>query len=131
VFDDASYLLTTRFYEELLDGNGGERQPPAAALRAAQSWLRQVTFGELRGTYEVGQAGMEQYLLIGQPRSTASAAAPSRAPRGYELLSMSRSGVGYPVPTAAGQPIRLRLGADAERPFASPHEWAAFTATGA
>jgi len=138
VFDDTSYLLTVRFYKELLDQDGNERQPPAAALRAAQSWLRTVTYGELQRDYEVAAVGKDRFLLIGQRRSTPTTAAPARAAPG--LLQRwfrgirSGGGVGHP-PTIAEddtpQPIRLRLDADYERPFASPHEWAAFTATGA
>jgi len=138
VFDDTSYLLTTQFYSELHDVHGRERQPSAAALQAAQSWLRTVTYGDLQRDYEVETVGTDRFLLIGQRRSTSTPAASGRAAPGLlqRLFRGTRSGggVGHPVAVAEDdtpQPIRLRIGADHERPFASPHEWAAFTATGA
>ena len=138
VLDDASFLLTERFYTELLDTNCTERQSPAVALSAAQAWLRTVTYGGLQQDYEVETVGKDQFLLIGRRRSTptpaiSDGAAPGLLRRWFRG-TRSGGGVGHAAAVAKGdtpQPIRLRLGADHERPFASPHEWAAFTVTGA
>ena len=134
VFDDTSYLLSTRFYDELLDDRGNERQSPATALRAAQHWLRHVTYGELRAKYELDESGC--YVLLGLPRGEKAAESPRAAgvaAAAVRLFRLGAAGVGgsRKVEKDSPPPIPLPLGADHERPFASPQEWSAFTATGA
>ena len=55
VRDDAAFFLMWRFYREYLDETGRERQSPAAALKAASLWLRDVTLGELATLFEPAQ----------------------------------------------------------------------------
>ena len=133
VFDDASYLLSTRFYEELLNERGGERQSPASALRAAQRWLRQVTYGELRAKYELDASG--RHVLLGLRRDEKAPEPPrpvGMAAAVAKVFRLGAAGVGGTRKVEKGPPppIPLRLGADHERPFVSPQEWSAFTATG-
>ncbi len=132
VFDDASYLLSTRFYQELLGKDGSKPKTPAAALRAAQRWLRIVTYGELRTMF----AEEDGWLLIGEPRCDDAVAQPD-AERIEAAAKSARApgGSATPEPDAdpddPPKPIRLRIGLERDCPYASPHEWAAFTATGA
>ena len=67
VFDDVSFLLADRFYERHFgQGTDGARSMgPAAALRDAQRWLREVTFRELRERFPVVEHNGRACLLIG------------------------------------------------------------------
>src|SRR5208337_3030795 len=49
VFDDATYLLSRRFYELHLREDGSSLATPAEALRGAQAWLRDLTHAEVAG----------------------------------------------------------------------------------
>jgi tetratricopeptide (TPR) repeat protein len=114
IFDDTAFLMADRFYE-LHFGQGEDgRGPltPAAALREAQKWLRDVTFRELRERFPVVAHGNRTCLLIGAP--------------------ISQNGQVGPGPTDeyVSQAFVLPLGPDAEKPFWRPHEWAAYIMTG-
>jgi CHAT domain-containing protein len=50
---DAAFLLAGKFYEVFLDTQGRERPAPAAALRKAQAWLRDLTFADLKNMFPV------------------------------------------------------------------------------
>jgi CHAT domain-containing protein/tetratricopeptide (TPR) repeat protein len=156
VFDDASYLLTTRFYDEWLDKDLEERTTPAEALRAAQAWLRNVTYGELRQEYVEANHNGEHVLLLGRRCKEAKPAYASAVPiatspdcradeepgfakRWLRQLVRAPADVARPPGTdkplvateIAPSPIAIVLGPDNERPFKSPHEWCAFNFTGA
>jgi CHAT domain-containing protein len=105
VFDDTAFLIAKRFYELHLDDGGAEILAPAHALRQAQHWLRTVTFGTLRAQYPVRRGADGEYLFLCDQSDS--------------------SDDDY---TAA---LALRLGADDEQPYNNPHEYAAFTFTGA
>jgi hypothetical protein len=72
----------------------------------AQKWLRDLTFGELKQIFSVRRDAQGPYLALN---------AASR----FETAS------------ANFVPFALRLRSDNDRPYASPHEWAAFALTGA
>lgn len=81
VFDDAAYHLTRRFYELHLDANGIEQLAPAAAMRAAQAWLRSVTVAEL----QAGAASPDSALMMRETlRFTGPAAEGARSPDDLE-----------------------------------------------
>jgi CHAT domain-containing protein len=105
VFDDAAFLLSSKFYERHLNEEGNERLAPAAALRQAQHWLRHVTYGDLKAMFPVKRDAAGAYLELYE------------APRGTMPEEI--------------RPFSLTLGPDDIRPYAAPHEWAAFTLTGA
>ena len=106
--DDAAFLLAGKFYDLHLDERGHERLAPAAALREAQVWLRDLTFADLRKRYPVAKdsAGRPCLLL-----STATRFIPV-------------------ADNPEGRGIALLLGPDDDRPYAGPQHWAAFTVTG-
>lgn len=103
VFDDAAFLIARKFYELHIGEDATERLPPIDALRGAQNWLRSVTFGELRSIFPVRTGSHGAYLSL------------QAVPR-FITASLG---------------IHLPLGPDDARPFAAPHEWAAFMVTGA
>jgi tetratricopeptide (TPR) repeat protein len=105
VLDDATFLMSSKFYELHLDEDGRERLAPADALRSAQDWLRRVTFRELRNNFPVRHDAGGSYLLL------------HAAPRAA-------------IPDELRPPLSLRLGPDDACPYAAPHEWTAFAVTG-
>jgi CHAT domain-containing protein/tetratricopeptide (TPR) repeat protein len=102
--DDAAFLLASRFYALYLDDQGRERTSPVTALREAVSWLRKLTYGDLRQVFPVcqGSSGPEILLL-------------------HQAMKFDSADEGIPMP----------LGPDKECPYADAEHWAAFTVTGA
>jgi CHAT domain-containing protein len=107
VFDDAAFLVSSKFYELHLDNQGNERLAPAVALRQAQDLLRHLTYGELRTMFPVRRDDEGEYLQL------------DKTPRG------ARSAIAAEI-----RPFSLPLGPDDTCPYAAPHEWTAFTLTG-
>jgi tetratricopeptide (TPR) repeat protein len=122
IYDHASYLAAERFYKEWLDEQGRERAQPAAALKAALDWLRNVTYGELKTMFpiESGENGDELVLRDGSRFVNASLDAEPEPP-------MTPPSDGSKPPPG----VKLPLGPDDARPFAHPEYWAAFACTGA
>lgn len=72
VDEDAALLLSWKFYKEYLDDDTGrEKATPVEALAAAQAWLRDVTYGELRETFSeaVDETGQFDYARLFTERS--------------------------------------------------------------
>jgi hypothetical protein len=109
---DAAFLLAGKFYEVFLDTQGRERPAPAAALRKAQAWLRDLTFADLKNMFPVhnGPDGPVLQVLM-------------------RMYQVGEGPDGDTHPESAGLPIRL--GPDNDRPHAGAQHWAAFTVTGA
>lgn len=96
--DLSTALLTAMFYQQVLTNH----QEPAAALKRAQIWLRDLTLGG----WEAYNAGLR-----------------TRAPIAYVLLERERRR--YQSHLGAGADPQQH------RPFAHPYAWAAFTVVGA
>jgi hypothetical protein len=96
VFDDAAFLLGDKFYELHLDKHGKEQLAPAVALRAAQDWLRHVTYGELKTIFPVRHDASGAYLEL------------------YAAPRITKEG------TQTIRPFSLPLGADDDCPYARP-----------
>ncbi|MBR1219167.1 CHAT domain-containing protein [Bradyrhizobium sp. U87765 SZCCT0131] len=118
--DGASFLLASRFYNEWLDEKGNERTRPAHAIRAALDWLRNVTYGELKGAFPAGTDEQGAFLMVANDARSMNAAGDPGAPAPVSpAVARSTSG------------IRLPPGSDNRRPFEHPDYWAAFTCWGA
>jgi CHAT domain-containing protein len=99
VDDLATALLIGRFHENLYIG----RMETAAALRAAQQWLRQLSAIEVRRMLKSQQAALE------------AVSAPTR-------ICSER---------IKGAILASYAGANTDKPFANPYYWAAFFCFGA
>ncbi len=111
VNDASTALLATRFYELHLHGDPAENlppQPPAAALRLAQRWLRDVSNAKL-AVYLEGHRRLKEASEQEQQRMS------------WALIKETRREVRRAV--AAGQ-------GDA-RPYAAAYHWAPFVFYGA
>jgi CHAT domain-containing protein len=100
VNDESTALLMVRCYEFMLF----KRLAPCAALRAAQRWLRALTF-----------AGLEAYL------------------RRHDALAQAQREAANRMAAALAHPLRARVFTSDDpnaRPFADPEHWAPFTYSG-
>uniref|UniRef100_UPI002ACEF180 CHAT domain-containing protein n=1 Tax=Chloroflexus sp. TaxID=1904827 RepID=UPI002ACEF180 len=115
--DLSTALLMHRFYELHLTGDlnaGLGPQPPARALRLAQVWLRDLTYGAMFDYLERHrQLRATQRLL-----ADGGATAPARIP--FDFIATGRA--------IAEEGM---LDDPSHRPYASPIYWAAFTFNGA
>ena len=111
--DIAALLLASQFYKFHLHPDGRERMAPAAALRAAQGWLRRLSFGQLRQMFPVREEPNGKVLLLQS---------------GWRMTPV---GVDQQAGSYANEhAVYLPLGPDGDCPYADPEHWAAFTATG-
>ena len=113
VLDDAAMLICDRFYHYYLDDQGREKMPPARALSLAQTWLRQISVGELR---ELGYFSYAELRELCEPGSATS----SRL-RGLRLLSHRKASRTLPE-SAAVSPNQRTQPLDEmqnQRPFAA------------
>ncbi len=111
VNDASTALLATRFYELHLHGDpaaGLAPQGPAAALRGAQRWLRDVTYD-----------GLDAYLDGHRRLKEASEQGPERM--AWALLKEARREVRR----------ARRAGQGDARPYAAAYHWAPFVFYGA
>jgi CHAT domain-containing protein len=111
VNDASTALLAVRFYELHLHGDpvaGRPPQGPAAALQAAQRWLRDVTYDEL-DAYLDGHRRLKEASEQGLERMS------------WGLLKEARREVRR----------ARRAGQGDARPYAAPYHWAPFVFYGA
>src|SRR5262249_50096738 len=102
VDDQATALLMTRFYQNLLGRRADLKAPlaKAEALAEAKSWLRGLTADEVDGALEALERGPERLLVT-------------------DSVSSSPPHAASPRPRPAGV-----------RRYAHPHHWAAFILIG-
>ena len=111
VNDDTAATFTTRFLTAHLNPDGTERMPPAEAFRDTQRWMRNVSASELQTN--------EAWFWPGRKMQASDAALQS------SMASSSRQ-IAVDVIKKDFVPVAAR-----DQPFKDPHDWAAFTYTGA
>jgi CHAT domain-containing protein len=88
VSDTATWLLMTRFYQNLLGQRAGLAKPlpKAEALREAKAWLRSSTVDQIKSELAARERGETRPLTkdIGAPSSNASTSTTTAAVRPFE-----------------------------------------------
>lgn len=118
VYDDATMLISSRFYQEFLDDKGYERCPPATALARAQAWLRNVTLGEL---VDQGLLGASEGKVLADAR--------------FARIRLRIKGHGKKPAVdddvlEKESPTKLTPELRDMQPYSSPVDWAAFVVLG-
>ncbi len=128
VFDDAAFLLSRQFYKALFEEDGPAFDSPARALREAQAWLRNVTFGFL--AEEFGTVEIAGKTMIALPYSSKAAVFSSRlnASDKGKIPETEASSSSYEVEedTGVANALLVPMGDEHDKPYENPHEWAAF-----
>jgi len=140
VRDDATLLLSSKFYALWLDEKGAPRAgiTPAQALRKATRWLRAVTFAELKTMFEPFRHDGKDYLNLAKDGVRLNRAAASVYTGGGGVGSGGSGENDGPDTSASDTPreslpdhhLALPLGDDTDQPYAQTHLWAAFSLTG-